>query len=68
MIIIAAVLIVICLALLIWAGINIVFNIAELIIAIVRKEKAQIVLHAIQLGVALLVVAISAFTLFGGER
>ena len=68
MVILAVLAIYAALILLIWAGFNILFNIAELIVAIVKRQTAQIVIHAIQLFLSMVAVTVViAFYIYGGK-
>ena len=54
--------------LLAWVGVNLLFNIAQLVVAIVKRQKAQIVLHSVQLGLTIIaVLVVIAFYLYGDK-
>ena len=68
MIIILAVALVIIIAFMIVFGVLALFNIASLIIAIVKKQKGQIVIQSIELTlIVIAIVAVIIMYLLGGE-
>jgi len=66
MIIVLALLLVAFFILLIWSGINLFFNIGELIGAIAKRQKGQIIVHAIQLGLTVTVIIVALLFFIGG--